>query len=70
LFKAEVNPATGLKDHRMATEHLVILRRRNEHGELIEHRQAEQGLFQQHVGVTDSDRIFPKAVKSRLTTFG
>jgi hypothetical protein len=33
LFKAEVNPATGLKDHRMATEHLVILRRRNEHGE-------------------------------------
>ncbi len=27
MFKAEVNPATGLKDNRMATEHLVILRR-------------------------------------------
>jgi len=33
LFKAEVNPATGLQDHRMATEHLVILCRRGKYGE-------------------------------------
>jgi len=28
-----MNPATGLKDHRMVAEHLVILRRSDEHGE-------------------------------------
>jgi len=33
LFKAEVNPATGLQDHRMAAEHLVILCRRGKYGE-------------------------------------
>jgi hypothetical protein len=27
LFKARINPATGIEDHRMPTEHMVILRR-------------------------------------------
>jgi len=29
LFKTEINPATGLKDERTPTEHLLVMRRRS-----------------------------------------